>query len=120
MNGLIKFALGLANVPPGMVADIEKSLPGVTRLVDAAKQLEPLLEQAHPHVDAITPHLQAVMPHIEALLPILSKAMPIIKAEYPDIAALLPTAQQVIAFLGDKKNTAGVIIPNDFSKTGSG
>ncbi len=106
MNGLVKFALGVAGLPPTTVSDIEKQLPGVSRLIDAAKQLEPYLEQAHPHIEAITPHLTAIMPHIEALLPILNKALPILKAEYPDIVALLPTAQQIIEFVGDKKKVA--------------
>lgn len=111
MNGILKFMLGLANVPPAMVDDVEKSIPGVGRLVDAAKQLEPLLVQAHPHIEALTPQLQAAMPHIEALLPLVSKALPIIKVEYPDIAALIPTARTVMAFFSDKKISAAVTGP---------
>lgn len=120
MNALLKFALGLANVPPNMVADLEKSIPGVGRLIDAAKQLEPLLEQAHPHIEAITPHLQAAMPHVEALLPLFNRALPIIKAEYPDIVALLPTAQEVVAFLNDKKVPPSTTAQSDPSRSGSG
>lgn len=120
MNGLIKFALGVAGLPPQAVADIEKQLPGAARLIDAAKQLEPYLEQAQPHIEAITPHLTAIMPHVQALLPILDKVMPIIKAEYPDIVALLPTAQEIIAFVGDKKKTSIAAAPFDASKSGIG
>lgn len=112
MNGLIKFALGVAGLSPTVVADIEKQLPGAARLIDAAKQLEPYLEQAHPHIEAI-------MPHVEALLPILNKALPILKAEYPDIVALLPTAQEIVAFVGEKK-TASVAQSPDASRQGSG
>lgn len=112
MNGMIKFALGIAGLPPETVADIEKAMPGAARLIDAAKQLEPYLEQAQPHIEAI-------MPHVEALLPILSKAMPILKAEYPDIVSLLPTAQEIITFVGDKKKTIP-LTQADPSKSGSG
>lgn len=99
MNGFVKFALGIAGLPPAVIADIDKAIPGVARLAEAAKQIEPYLEQAHPHIEAITPHL-------EALLPIFEKVMPILKAEYPDIVALLPTAKEIIAFVEDKKQAA--------------
>lgn len=99
MNGLVKFALGIAGLPPAVIAEIDKNIPGMARLADAAKQIEPYLEQAHPHIEAITPHLYA-------LLPIFEKVMPILKARYPDIAALLPTAKEIIAFVGDKKQAA--------------
>lgn len=123
MNGLTKFALGVAGLPPTAVADLDKAMPGAARLIDAAKQIEPYLEQAHPHIEAITPHLAAMgphiaamMPHLQALLPLLDKVMPILKTEYPDIVALLPTAQEIIAFVGDKK-AAGTVPPPDGSKS---
>lgn len=123
MNGLVKFALGIAGLPAGTAANIDAALPGAGRLIDAAKLLEPYLEQAHPHIEALTPHLAAIaphvtamMPHIQALLPILDKVMPILKAEYPDIVALLPTAQEIIAFMGDKKKIAATTPPADGSK----
>ena len=89
MNNLVQFALGLANVPPETVADIDKSLPGMARLIEDAKELEPIL--------------QAAEPHIEALMPLIAKAMPILKAAYPDFVAVLPTAEEIIAFVSDKK-----------------
>lgn len=123
MNGLVKFALGVAGLPPQAVADIDQAMPGMARLIDATKQLEPYLEQAHPHIEALTPHVTAIlphitamMPHIQALLPILDKVLPILKAEYPDIVALLPTAQEIIAFVGDKKKVVAPSPPADGSK----
>lgn len=123
MNGVVKFALGVAGLPAQVVADIDKAMPGAARIIDAAKQLEPYLEQAHPHIEAITPHLAAMaphvtamMPHLQALLPLFDKVMPILKAEYPDIVALLPTAQEIIAFVGEKK-VAGTPLPPDGSKS---
>jgi hypothetical protein len=106
MNGFVKFALGVAGLPPAAVADIDKAIPGAARTIEALRQLEPYLEQAHPHIEAITPLLEAMAPHVQALLPILDKAMPILKAAYPDIVALLPTAQEIIAFVGEKKSAA--------------
>lgn len=127
MNGLIKFALGVAGLPPQTVADIDKAMPGMARLIDAAKQIEPYLEQAHPHIEAITPHLTAIMPHITAMmphlqqiLPLIERALPILKTEYPDIVALLPTAQEIIAFVGEKKAVGTAALPSDPSRQGSG
>lgn len=126
MNGLVKFVLGLANVPSEMVAHVDAALPGMARLIDAAKQLEPYLEQARPHIEALTPHLTAIaphatamIPHLQQILPLIERALPIIKSEYPDIVALLPTAQEIIAFVGDKKKSA-VASASDPSRTGSG
>lgn len=119
MNGLVKFALGVAGLPSAVVADIDKAMPGAARLIDAAEQLEPFLEQAHPHIEAMTPHLTAILPHIEALLPIINKALPILKAEYPDIVALLPTAQEIIAFVGERKD-AGAVPQIDASRSSIG
>lgn len=119
MNGLVKFALGVAGLSPEVVADIDKSLPGTARLIDAVKLLQPILAQAQPHIEAITPQVQAMLPHIEALIPLLNKALPIIKAEYPDIIALLPTAKEIIAFVGDQK-VARVASSPDASRQGGG
>lgn len=126
MNSLVRFALGLANVPSEMVAHVDAALPGMARLIDAAKQLEPYLEQTQPHIEALTPHLTAIAPHVTAMiphlqqmLPLIERALPIIKAEYPDIVALLPTAQEIITFVGDKKKSAVPTVP-DPSKSGSG
>jgi phage-related protein len=89
MNNIVKFALGLANVPAETVADIDKSLPGMARLIEDAKQLEPILRAAEPH--------------IEALMPLIMQALPVLKAAYPDFVAVLPTAQEIVAFVNDKK-----------------
>ena len=39
MNGLVRFGLGLANVPADLVDDIDKAIPGAGRLIAAAKKL---------------------------------------------------------------------------------
>jgi hypothetical protein len=106
MNSWVKFALGLAGMPAGMVDDLDKAMPGSARLIDAAKQIAPILSQAQPDIEAITPHLTAMMPHLQALLPLFDKAMPIMKAAYPDLVAVLPTAKEIVAFVGEKKAAA--------------
>jgi hypothetical protein len=88
MNGWLRFALGLANMPDHTVADLEQSLPGFSRLVIAAKQLQPIIQKA--------------MPHVIALEPLVQEALPIIKASYPDIVAVTPTVQELILFIQGK------------------
>jgi len=88
MNGMLRFALGLANMPDETVADLEKSLPGFSRLVASAKQLQPVIQKA--------------MPHVVALEPLVQEAAPIIKASYPDLVAVIPTVQELIVFIQGK------------------
>jgi len=88
MNGMLRFALGLANMPDETVADLEKSLPGFSRLVTATKQLQPIIQKA--------------MPHVVALEPLVQEAAPIVKAAYPDLVAVIPTVQELIVFVQGK------------------
>lgn len=88
MNGFVKFALGIANMPPSTIADLELELPGIERLAAALKQLEPILAAADPH--------------IEALVPLAMKAYPIVKDRWPDIVAVTPTIEKLIAFVNSK------------------
>ena len=73
LNGLIKFALGLANVPDSTIADLDRALPGMQRLAEAAKQLQPILQKADP---------------------LIQQAMPILRKAYPDAVAVLPTVEE--------------------------
>lgn len=113
MNGVLKFALGLANMPAEQVDDLDRKLPGLARIAAAAKQLQPLLAQAEPHAEALQPLLIAALPHLEALLPLLTQAMPhlnalaplgaqgmpVVKRAWPDIVAATPTLQHLIEFV---------------------
>lgn len=88
MNPLIKFMLGFANIPDQAVADLEKSWPGIRRIANAAKELEPYLSQASPHIDALEP--------------LAIKAYAIVKPIWPDILELLPVADEWINIVSKK------------------
>lgn len=88
MNGLVKFALGIANMPEATINDLEKSLPGFANLAAAFKQLEPILTKAQPHIDA--------------LQPLINQAMPIVKKAWPDLVAVTPTVEELIEFINSK------------------
>lgn len=90
MNPLLRFALGLANVPDKDVADLEKQLPGIGRLIASAKDIRPDLEAAFPHIEAMGPH-------IDALLPIWERVAPKVKAAWPDLVGVLPVLQEFAA-----------------------
>lgn len=112
MNGVLKFALGLANMPADEVADLDAKLPGLARIAAAAKRLEPLLRQAEPHVEALQPVfagaspslaallplLTKAMPHLDALAPLAAKGLPIVREVWPDIVAATPTIEWLIEF----------------------
>lgn len=86
MNGMVRFALGVANVPDHMVDDIETNIPGAQRLITAAKKLEPSIVKLAPHIEAMTPILR-------------DEVWPVLLLEYPDLIAMLPLAQQVLEFV---------------------
>lgn len=88
MNGFIKFALGIANMPQSTIDDLELELPGIERLSVALKQLEPILTAADPHIEALTP--------------LILKAYPIVKDRWPDIVAVTPTIEKLIEFVNSK------------------
>ena len=88
MNNFIKFVLGLANIPEQAIADLDKSWPGIKRIADAAKELEPYLQQASPHIDILEP--------------LGLKMYPIIKSVWPDILELLPVADEWINIVSKK------------------
>lgn len=95
MNGLVKFALGVANVPGHLVSEIDEQIPGAQRLIEAAKKLEPSISKLAPLID-------------QAMPIIMTEMLPVIKAEYPDLMALLPIAQQVLEFV---KGTTPAVSP---------
>lgn len=88
MNGVLRFALGLANVPDKDVTDLETSLPALARLCKAARELEPIIH--------------AAMPHLEPLKPLADQALTICEGAYPDFVAVLPTLEEFIQFANSK------------------
>lgn len=88
MNAIFRFALSLANMPDQAVADLEKNLPVLARLCQAAKKLDPLIRQAKPHLDP--------------LKPIAEQALDVVEAAWPDFVAVLPTIEEFIEFVNAK------------------
>ena len=85
MNSLVRFALGLANMPPKTVADLDKSLPGFDRLCDLAKKLEPIITRNEPHLKAMEADAPAVIS--------------ILKQAWPDLVQVTPTVDELIDFV---------------------
>lgn len=94
LNLMLRFAMGLANIPDKDVDDLEKQLPALARLITAFKDMKPDLEEAAPHLDAIGPH-------VDALLSTSERLAPKVKAAWPDLVAVLPVVQEFTA-LADK------------------
>lgn len=89
INGFVRFALGIANMPDATVTDLDKSLPGFANIAAAFKELEPILTKANPH--------------IQALEPLIIQAIPIIQKVWPDIISVTPTVEELIDFINSKK-----------------
>jgi hypothetical protein len=103
VNLLVKFGLGLANVPAELVDEIDKQLPGAARLIAVAKDLKPELEKLEPLIEKAMPIYAQAQPLIAEAGPIVADVLPRLKAAWPDIVALLPVAEKVIAFVEGKK-----------------
>jgi hypothetical protein len=82
MNGLIRFTLTLASVPSKDIDDLDKSLPGLARICDLAKQLEPIIQRN--------------LPHIKAMEPDIPQIVNIIKLAWPDIVSVTPTIDEYV------------------------
>lgn len=96
MSGMLRFALGLANVPDDKVADLDNALPGLSRMALAAKELRPILIEMQPHLAALEPMAVEAWPHLEALAPLFAKAWPTLQKAWPDIVATAPTLEELI------------------------
>ena len=90
MNPLVRIALAVAGMPDATVAEVEKSLPGFTRVVAEFK--------------AMGPDIVAATPHIDALMPIFSRMWPTIKMMYTDINANIQTVEDLATFVEGKTN----------------
>lgn len=104
INGMLRFALGLANVPDATVSDLDKSLPGMERLAALAKAAEPDLQLLQPIIEQMEPHFVALLPLIEQATPIVLRLTPIVKTALPDIKAVTPTIQELIVFAEGKRS----------------
>lgn len=82
---LAEFALGLAGVPQQTIADIEKSAPAAAALLKLFKDNQVLVSK----IEALA---------IEAA-PLITQAMPLIQQAQAELKVLIPTAQEVIAFI---------------------
>lgn len=61
MKPVIKFALGVAGMPEATIADIEKALPAMARLVALAQKLEPELLNIKPDIAVVLPVLGEII-----------------------------------------------------------
>lgn len=91
MNGLLRFALTLANMPEKTVDDLDKSLPGFGRLAKLAQDAEPIIKRCAPHIEAIKPHIDAMKPDLIQLWALIEKA-------WPDFESVLPTVDELITY----------------------
>lgn len=110
IGGLIRFGLGLANVPDDLVAEIDRQMPGAQRLIAAAKKIEPDLRLLQPAAEKLMPIIQQAFPLFEQAEPLIAEAMapigrilPVLRAEQDDLRAILPLAQRILAFVDGKK-----------------
>ena len=65
MNLKIKFALGLLGFTEAEIVEIEAALPAMARLLDGAKELEPIVSKLYPDLVAVIPAAKVVLAFIQ-------------------------------------------------------
>mgnify|MGYP000594358930 CR=1 FL=1 len=99
VNSLVKLALGLANVPDELIADIDKNLPGAERLVAASRAIQPHLEALVPIAEEMKPHIDALLPLVEKAMPHVNAILPVVRKVSPDLKNVLPVLHGAVAFV---------------------
>ena len=89
LNMMLRFALGLANVPGDKVDELEAAMPGFKRLAAAAKDAKPILEK--------------IAPLVAQMEPLAIEVWPIAVKAWPDLMAILPVVADYIELADNSK-----------------
>jgi len=90
---VLDFALGLAGVPQQTIDDVEKVAPQTAALLKLIKDNQPLIQRA-----------QAVAAEAVALY---TQAEPLIEQARAEVAAIMPAAEEVVAFIQKQSQPTG-------------
>lgn len=82
---MLRFALGVANVPDDKVDELDKAMPGFARLAADAKQAKPILEKLAPLINQIEPLAVQLWPIAVKAWPDLMAVLPVV-SDYIDLA----------------------------------
>ena len=99
---IFDIGLAIAGMPQAQIDALDKAMPGMARVAEAFRQLEPLITKAGPHLTALEPLWPQAQPHFDALMPIILQAYPIMVKAWPDIVSVSPSTQQLIEFISSK------------------
>jgi hypothetical protein len=86
---VVDFAACLDGVPQQTIDDVDKSIPGFSRLAADLKQAGPILSMMRPHVDA--------------LAPLIAQLWPIFQKAEPDLVSVEPAVEDAAAFAAKEK-----------------
>ena len=92
----IDFAARLAGVPQETIDEVEKAAPHTAKLLKTFKDNEDLLVQAAALIDQAQPLIAKAQALYSKLAPLIGPAM-------AEIDAVMPAAQDVVAFIQQQK-----------------
>lgn len=90
MNGLETTLLRIGGVPQSTIDELEKAMPAAAALVKLVKDNDVLIQQ--------------IIDFANKAQPLLTKALPLLDQAMSEVEAVLPAAQDIIAFLNTKSN----------------
>ena len=101
----IDFAARLAGVPQATIDEVEKAAPHMAVLLRLLKDNEPLIKQAQAFVAKVQPIITEAQPMLTEAMALYAKASPLIKSAMVEFDAIMPAAQDVVAFIESQNQT---------------
>ena len=106
----IDFAARLAGIPQNVIDEVEASAPHAAKLLQTFKDHEDLIAQGKALFDKFDPVIAEAMPLVTQALAFYAKVSPLIAPAMVEIDAMMPTAEDVIAFV-QKQSVASPAAP---------
>ena len=95
----IDFAARLAGVPQETIDEVYAAAPHTAKLIQTFKDHEDLIVQGKALMDKFGPAITEAMPLIAQAQAFYAKLSPLIAPAMKEIDAILPAAQDVVAFV---------------------
>ena len=95
----LDFAARLAGVPQETIDEVEAAVPHTAKLLQTFKDHEDLIVQGNALLDKFGPVIAEAMPLIAQAQAFYAKLSPLIAPAMKEIDAILPAAQDVVAFV---------------------
>ena len=109
----LDFAAKLAGVPQQTIDEVESAVPHTAKLLQLFKDHEDLILQGKALLDKFSPVIAEAMPLIAQAQAFYAKLSPLITPAMKEIDAIMPAAQDVVAFVQKQQMPSPPTYRND-------